>query len=162
MEGVVLSKLPANRETPRSVAFGYVKRQKKSGSKKSYPPSISVLTDTIHSTIFFFFLHAWVNPLVTSKNGSVCLSHSCTTLICTHLHALFCERIWYVLEIMEVMSKCREKEEEEEEKEEVGEDEILKRRISTHPSYGLLLEAHLGCLKVFSLSLFLSFSTNNF
>jgi hypothetical protein len=64
--------------------------------------------------------------------------------------------------IMEVLRNCREKEEEEEEEKEaeeeeevVGEDEILKRRISTHPSYGLLVEAHLGCLKVFSLSLFL-------
>lgn len=60
--------------------------------------------------------------------------------------------------IMEVLRNCREKEEEEKEEEEevVGEDEILKRRISTHPSYALLVEAHLGCLKVFfSLSLFL-------
>ncbi|XP_040995970.1 homeobox protein knotted-1-like 1 [Juglans microcarpa x Juglans regia] len=47
---------------------------------------------------------------------------------------------------MEVMSNCREKGE----KEEVlgGEDEILKKRISSHPSYGQLVEAHLGCLKV--------------
>ena len=54
------------------------------------------------------------------------------------------------------MSNSREKQEEEEEEDvERGEDdhEILKRRISTHPSYGLLVEAHLGCLKVFFLSL---------
>jgi hypothetical protein len=64
---------------------------------------------------------------------------------------------------MEVlMSNSREKQEEEEEEEvERGEDdhddhEILKRRISTHPSYGLLVEAHLGCLKVLFLSLSLS------
>jgi hypothetical protein len=65
--------------------------------------------------------------------------------------------------IMEVlMSNSREKQEEEEEVER-GEDdhddhEILKRRISTHPSYGLLVEAHLGCLKVLFLSLSLSLS----
>jgi hypothetical protein len=72
--------------------------------------------------------------------------------------------------IMEVlMSNSREKQEEEEEEEEEaerGEDdhddhEILKRRISTHPSYGLLVEAHLGCLKVLFLSLSLSLSLSN-
>ncbi|KAG6675992.1 hypothetical protein I3842_15G131900 [Carya illinoinensis] len=46
---------------------------------------------------------------------------------------------------MEVMSNCREKGEKEEV---LGEDEILKKRISSHPSYGQLVEAHLGCLKV--------------
>ncbi|XP_059455418.1 homeobox protein knotted-1-like 1 [Corylus avellana] len=58
--------------------------------------------------------------------------------------------------IMEVlMSNSREKQQEEEKEEEevergeeVIDHEILKRRISTHPSYGLLVEAHLGCLKV--------------
>lgn len=34
--------------------------------------------------------------------------------------------------------------------------EILKRRISSHPLYGLLLENHMDCLKVSSLFLFLS------
>lgn len=34
--------------------------------------------------------------------------------------------------------------------------EILKRRISNHPLYEFLVEAHLDCLKVYNLSLFLS------
>lgn len=51
MEGVVLTKLPVDRETPRTVAFGHVKRQKKRVQEKVHPTSISVLTDTIHSTI---------------------------------------------------------------------------------------------------------------
>lgn len=37
---------------------------------------------------------------------------------------------------------------EEEEEEEEKNNEILKRRISSHPLYGLLVEAHLDCLKV--------------
>jgi hypothetical protein len=63
---------------------------------------------------------------------------------------------------MEAKSKSWEKEEreEEEEEEEIGENEILKRRISGHPLYELLVEAHLGCLKVFSLCLSLSLSQN--
>lgn len=35
------------------------------------------------------------------------------------------------------------------------EEEILKKRISSHPLYGLLLHSHLNCLKVPSLSLLL-------
>ncbi|KAJ4915806.1 hypothetical protein Rs2_01356 [Raphanus sativus] len=35
-------------------------------------------------------------------------------------------------------------------KEEEEESEILKKRISTHPLYGLLLHSHLSCLKVCS------------
>ena len=61
---------------------------------------------------------------------------------------------------MEAKSKCWEKvekvEEEEDDEVMVGEHEILKGRISSHPLYGLLVEAHLGCLKVLSLSLSLS------
>ena len=40
------------------------------------------------------------------------------------------------------------------------EDEILKKRISSHPLYGLLLQSHLSCLKVqfsISISLFLNY-----
>ena len=43
-------------------------------------------------------------------------------------------------------------EEQEEGDDEEENNEILKRRISSHPLYGLLVEAHLECLKVFSLS----------
>ena len=46
---------------------------------------------------------------------------------------------------------------EEEEEEEEENNEILKRRISNHPLYGLLVEAHLDCLKVFKLSLLFPF-----
>nr|XP_023892312.1 homeobox protein knotted-1-like 1 [Quercus suber] len=53
---------------------------------------------------------------------------------------------------MEAKSKCWEKvekvEEEDDDEVMVGEHDILKRRISSHPLYGLLVEAHLGCLKV--------------
>ncbi|XP_010496507.1 PREDICTED: protein KNATM-like [Camelina sativa] len=35
-------------------------------------------------------------------------------------------------------------------KEEEAEEEILKKRISSHPLYGLLLHSHLNCLKVCS------------
>lgn len=57
---------------------------------------------------------------------------------------------------MEVTTNCMEKEEAK------GEDEILKRRISSHPSYGLLVEAHLGCLKVLiSLSLLMKHCINS-
>jgi len=42
-------------------------------------------------------------------------------------------------------------EEEEDDDEEEQNNEILKRRISSHPLYGLLVEAHLDCLKVPSL-----------
>lgn len=72
----------------------------------------------------------------------------------------------------EINYKKEEEEEEEleleEEQEEEGDDEeenneILKRRISNHPLYGLLVEAHLDCLKVIysylSLSLFLFLSS---
>ena len=63
---------------------------------------------------------------------------------------------------MEAKSKCWEKvekvEEEDDDEVMVGDHEILKRRISSHPLYGLLVEAHLGCLKVLSLSLSLSLS----
>ena len=48
----------------------------------------------------------------------------------------------------------------EEEEEEEENNEILKRRISNHPLYGLLVEAHLDCLKVlicFFFSPFISF-----
>ncbi|KAG4388428.1 hypothetical protein JHK82_025422 [Glycine max] len=41
---------------------------------------------------------------------------------------------------------------EEEEEEEEENNEILKRRISNHPLYGLLVEAHLDCLKVGDIS----------
>lgn len=40
--------------------------------------------------------------------------------------------------------------------------EILKRRISTHPLYELLVETHLDCLKVFNLSLSLSLTYSFF
>ncbi|KAL2626149.1 hypothetical protein AAZV13_07G094400 [Glycine max] len=40
----------------------------------------------------------------------------------------------------------------EEEEEEEENNEILKRRISNHPLYGLLVEAHLDCLKVGDIS----------
>ncbi|KAK7271180.1 hypothetical protein RJT34_26863 [Clitoria ternatea] len=46
------------------------------------------------------------------------------------------------------------KQEDDEDQEEVEEEnsEILKRRISNHPLYGLLVEAHLDCLKVGDIS----------
>ncbi|XP_015966798.1 homeobox protein knotted-1-like 1 [Arachis duranensis] len=49
---------------------------------------------------------------------------------------------------------CYEEEEEEEEEDQDDEknNEILKRRISNHPLYGLLVEAHLECLKVGDIS----------
>jgi len=37
---------------------------------------------------------------------------------------------------------------EDDDEEEEKNNEILKRRISSHPLYGLLVEAHLDCLKV--------------
>ncbi|CAG7868926.1 unnamed protein product [Brassica rapa] len=43
----------------------------------------------------------------------------------------------------EINQKTKEEEEEEE-------NEILKKRISSHPLYGLLLHSHLSCLKVCS------------
>ena len=59
----------------------------------------------------------------------------------------------------EMVSDGEERSEEEEEDEE--ERKMLKRRISCHPLYGFLVEAHLDCLKVslsLSLSLYLSLS----
>ncbi|KAH0976071.1 hypothetical protein GBA52_017970 [Prunus armeniaca] len=41
---------------------------------------------------------------------------------------------------------------EKENQENVEDHEILKNRISTHPLYGLLVEAHLDCLKVGGIS----------
>ncbi|XAR63689.1 hypothetical protein NMG60_11023718 [Bertholletia excelsa] len=38
--------------------------------------------------------------------------------------------------------------EEEEEKDEDEDEETLKKRISSHPMYGLLVKTHLNCLKV--------------
>ncbi|RYG26521.1 MAG: hypothetical protein EOO01_41985, partial [Chitinophagaceae bacterium] len=35
----------------------------------------------------------------------------------------------------------------------MNENDILKRIISTHPSYSLLLQSHINCLQVLSLSL---------
>ncbi|MED6207819.1 Homeobox protein knotted-1-like [Stylosanthes scabra] len=46
----------------------------------------------------------------------------------------------------------QDQEEEEEEEEDEENNEILKRRISNHPLYGLLVEAHLECLKVGDIS----------
>lgn len=37
---------------------------------------------------------------------------------------------------------------QDEEEEEGREGEMLRRRISSHPLYGLLVETHLNCLKV--------------
>ncbi|KAK7364140.1 hypothetical protein VNO80_12568 [Phaseolus coccineus] len=45
-----------------------------------------------------------------------------------------------------------ELQEEEDDDEEENNNEILKRRISSHPLYGLLVEAHLDCLKVGDIS----------
>ncbi|MED6167434.1 Homeobox protein knotted-1-like, partial [Stylosanthes scabra] len=46
----------------------------------------------------------------------------------------------------------QDQEEEEEEQDDEENNEILKRRISNHPLYGLLVEAHLECLKVGDIS----------
>ncbi|XVF50415.1 hypothetical protein PTKIN_Ptkin04bG0098000 [Pterospermum kingtungense] len=43
-------------------------------------------------------------------------------------------------------------EEEEEEEEEDDDDKLLKTRISSHPLYGRLVENHLNCLKVGSIT----------
>ncbi|KAK4844674.1 hypothetical protein QYF36_023024 [Acer negundo] len=49
-------------------------------------------------------------------------------------------------------SKSKQKTvEEEEEEEEEENNEALKRRISTHPLYSLLLDSHMDCLKVGSI-----------
>ncbi|KAK7314675.1 hypothetical protein VNO77_33202 [Canavalia gladiata] len=51
---------------------------------------------------------------------------------------------------LEHQQQHQQQQEEEEEHEENN--EILKRRISSHPLYGLLVEAHLDCLKVGDIS----------
>jgi len=44
--------------------------------------------------------------------------------------------------------QLQQQDHDDEEEAEEQNSEILKRRISSHPLYGLLLEAHLDCLKV--------------
>lgn len=51
----------------------------------------------------------------------------------------------------------KQQEDLEEEEDDEENNEILKRRISNHPLYGLLVETHLDCLKVFSFSLYFNF-----
>ncbi|RDX67468.1 Homeobox protein KNOX3, partial [Mucuna pruriens] len=105
---------------------------------------------------------------LTSKSGSISISltssSSSTTIyststsyftsqICVHF---FCSKIDMESERPNTNTietyKQQQQLEEEEEYDREENNEILKRRISNHPLYGLLVEAHLDCLKVGDIS----------
>ncbi|XP_014494790.1 homeobox protein knotted-1-like 1 [Vigna radiata var. radiata] len=62
------------------------------------------------------------------------------------------ERPNTTIETYEHQHQLQQQDDDEEEEEEEKNNEILKRRISSHPLYGLLVEAHLDCLKVGDIS----------
>ena len=134
------------------------------------------LRDVIHHKIYAC-MHAYMSQLVTAKDGEAVLYCGFILFVCTPLYsfmAMGCnkkcstherrdlEGFVFLSGDMESDGSSDENGErvsggggrlEEEEEEE--ERKMLKRRISCHPLYGFLVEAHLDCLKV-SLSLSLT------